>query len=60
MQQITAYYPPRDNEEYLEAVGLLTAELERAMTAMVTGTVADFECSLLRQQDLTLRLVSLR
>lgn len=60
MQQNTECYPPRDNEEYLEAVESLTAELERAMTAMVTGAVADFEGSLLRQHNLTMRLVGLR
>ena len=56
MQQTT----PQDHEQYLEAVESLTAELKCAMAAMVTGAVADFEGSLLRQQSLTVSLVASR
>lgn len=59
MKQITEPFSPIDNGAYLSALEELTLELKRAITAVTTGALSDFEHSLVRQQISCMRLAEL-
>jgi hypothetical protein len=51
---------PTDAEAYLAEIQALTAELQRAMAAIATNAVSDFEDSVVRQREACERLHTLK